>query len=76
MKRARLLQQQNSPPSSSSDTVSSAAPSSPPPAASSSRPSGVPPVPAPAAKPGSLLDSIVASTSDPPARPIRYRMQK
>ncbi|KAM4061899.1 hypothetical protein HRG_013426 [Hirsutella rhossiliensis] len=31
---------------------------------------------APAAKPGSPLDSIVASTSDPPARPIRYRMQK
>ncbi|KAM4062393.1 hypothetical protein HRG_013594 [Hirsutella rhossiliensis] len=25
---------------------------------------------------GFPLDSIVASTSDPPARPIRYRMQK
>ncbi|KAM4061023.1 hypothetical protein HRG_012944 [Hirsutella rhossiliensis] len=75
MKRARLLQQQNSPPSSSSDTVSSAALLLSPPAASSSRPSGVPPVPLrqPSRVP---LDSIVASTSDPPARPIRYRMQK
>ncbi|KAM4067855.1 hypothetical protein HRG_009789 [Hirsutella rhossiliensis] len=74
MKRARLLQLQHSPPSSSSDTVGPAAPSScPPPAASSSRLDGIPPAPAP---PPSLLDSIVASTSDPPARPLRYRMQK
>ncbi|KAM4056465.1 hypothetical protein HRG_003356 [Hirsutella rhossiliensis] len=76
MKRARLLQLQHSPPSSSSDTVGPAAPSScPPPAASSSRLDGIPPAPAPAPPP-SLLDSIVASTSDPPARPLRYRMQK
>ncbi|KAM4061464.1 hypothetical protein HRG_013153 [Hirsutella rhossiliensis] len=77
MKRARLLQQQHSPPSSSSNTVGSAPPSfSPPPAASSPRPDGVPPAPAPTASPGCPLDSIIASTSDPPARPIRYRMQK
>ncbi|KAM4061890.1 hypothetical protein HRG_013423 [Hirsutella rhossiliensis] len=44
-------------------------------AASSSRLDGIPPAPAPAPPP-SLLDSIVASTSDPPARPLRYRMQK
>ncbi|KAM4062560.1 hypothetical protein HRG_013716 [Hirsutella rhossiliensis] len=50
--------------------------SSPPPAASPSRPGGVPPVPAPTASLDSPLNSIVASTSDPPARPLRYRMQK
>ncbi|XP_044718820.1 uncharacterized protein HRG_07385 [Hirsutella rhossiliensis] len=77
MKRARLLQLQHSPPSSSSNTVGSAAPSSSPPsAASSSRPDGAPPAPAPTASPGCPLDSIIASTSDPPARPLRYRMQK
>ncbi|KAM4064255.1 hypothetical protein HRG_007232 [Hirsutella rhossiliensis] len=77
MKRARFLQQQYSPLSSSSNTVGSAAPSSsPPPAAFPSRPDGAPPVPAPTASPDSPLNSIVASTSDPPARPLRYRMQK
>ncbi|KAM4063381.1 hypothetical protein HRG_010126 [Hirsutella rhossiliensis] len=77
MKRARFLQQQYSPLSSSSNTVGSAAPSSsPPPAAFPSRPDGAPPVPAPTGSPDSPLNSIVASTSDPPARPLRYRMQK
>ncbi|KAM4063270.1 hypothetical protein HRG_013840 [Hirsutella rhossiliensis] len=75
MKRARFLQQQYSPLSSSSNTVGSAAPPPPPPAAFPSRPDGAPPFPLrrPARIP---LNSIVASTSDPPARPLRYRMQK
>ncbi|KAM4063888.1 hypothetical protein HRG_006981 [Hirsutella rhossiliensis] len=76
MKRARFLQQQHSPLSSSSNTVGSAAPSSSSPAAFPSRPDGAPPVPAPTASPDSPLNSIAASTSDPPARPLRYRMQK
>ncbi|KAM4064149.1 hypothetical protein HRG_007162 [Hirsutella rhossiliensis] len=76
MKRARLLQQQNSPPSSSSDTVSSAAPPPLPAGRFFVSTERRPARSAPAAKPGSPLDSIVASTSDPPARPIRYRMQK
>ncbi|KAM4055603.1 hypothetical protein HRG_015083 [Hirsutella rhossiliensis] len=63
-------------PSSSSSTVSSATTSSSPPlSASSSRLPGEAPATALSAAPTSL-DSIVASTSDPPARPLRQRMQK
>ncbi|KAM4056484.1 hypothetical protein HRG_003371 [Hirsutella rhossiliensis] len=76
-KKARLLQQQQSLSSSSSSTAGSAAPSSSPLlSALSSRLAGDPPAPAPASGPGSPLDSIVASTSDPPTRPLRHRMQK
>ncbi|KAM4056420.1 hypothetical protein HRG_014774 [Hirsutella rhossiliensis] len=76
-KRARLLQQRQSLPSSSSSTIGSpATSSSPQPSALSSRPPGDPPAPAPAAGLGSLLDSITASTADPPARPLRQRKDK
>ncbi|XP_044716010.1 uncharacterized protein HRG_10184 [Hirsutella rhossiliensis] len=77
IKRSRTLHQHHSLPSSSSSTVGSAATSSSPPqSASSSRPPGDTPAHALAAAPGSLLDSIVASTSDAPIRPLRQRMQK
>lgn len=77
VKKARLLQLQQSLSSSSSSTAGSATPSaSPLLSALSSRLAGHPPASAPAAGSGSPLDSIVASTSDPPTLPLRHRMPK